>query len=68
MYIGTFCVFWCIQNVIILIYVSEKNIEDMILNPERREFLKDLWSGKYGADLSMKHEFEEDGSFRKLCI
>ena len=53
---------------IILIYVSEKNIEDMILNPERREFLKDLWSGKYGADLSMKHEFEEDGSFRKLCI
>ena len=48
--------------------IPEMNIEDLILNPERREFLKDLWSGKYGADISLKEDFIAEGSFRKLVI
>lgn len=48
--------------------ITEKNIQRLILDPERRAFIKDLWSGRYGADISLKNEYEEDGSFRKLVI
>lgn len=48
--------------------ITERNIQELILNPERRAFIKDLWSGKYGADLSLKEDFIEEGSFRQLVI
>lgn len=48
--------------------ITERNIQELILNPERRAFIKDLWSGKYGADISLKNDFVEDGSFRQLVI
>lgn len=36
------------------LFFSEYNIKKLILDPSRREFIKDLWSGKYGADLSKR--------------
>lgn len=57
----------------LLFFFSEQNIRKLLLEPSRREFIKDLWSGKYGADLSKRPEINGDkfnhgvyGSFRKL--
>lgn len=59
---------------IFFFFCLENNIRKLILDHSRREFIKDLWSGKYGVDLSkrpeIKSKIEEDvyGSFRKLEI
>ncbi|XP_045204374.2 alpha-tocopherol transfer protein-like [Mercenaria mercenaria] len=53
--------------------ITEENIQKLILEPSRRAFIKDLWSGKYHADLSMKPDTTQKtrndgvyGSFRKI--
>ena len=47
--------------------ISEYNIEKLLLDPKRRAFIKDLWSGKYGADITKRPKKEEGyGSFRKI--
>ncbi|WAR00017.1 TTPAL-like protein [Mya arenaria] len=54
--------------------ITENNIKKLLLDPERRKFIKDLWSGRYGADLSRKPQLQDTtdgdlyGSFRKLNI
>lgn len=56
-----------------LIDITEQNIQKLILAPDRRAFIKDLWSGKYYADISLKPDTSLKsradgvyGSFRKI--
>ena len=52
-----------------LICISEQNIQQFLLEPTRRAFLKDLYSGKYPADLSKRPKNAEAmASFRKLNV
>lgn len=49
--------------------IVEKNIKELLLDPERRAFLKELYSGKYSADLKKRPtETETMASFRKLNV
>ncbi|KAH3769039.1 hypothetical protein DPMN_170286 [Dreissena polymorpha] len=46
-----------------------KNIAKDMAKPEVRAFIKDLHSGQYGVDLSLKpHDDEPQASFRKLNV
>lgn len=55
-----------------LVDITEQNIEKLLLEPSRRAFIKNLWSGKYHADLSKRpftsvlNDNGVYGSFRKL--
>lgn len=56
---------------VLLLFSSENYIKKLLLDPERREFIKELWSGKYGVDLDKRpSQAKPDdgvyGSFRKL--
>lgn len=51
--------------------ITEYNIEKLLLEPSRRSFIKELWSGKYHADLSKRPSTVSRsdgmyGSFRKI--
>ena len=49
--------------------ISEYNIQEYLLKPERREYLKEIFSGKYGADRRNKPTgIESAASYRKLNI
>ena len=49
--------------------ISESNIREYLLDPEKREYLKELYSGKYVADVKSKPSgVEPAASFRKLSI
>ncbi|XP_060574203.1 alpha-tocopherol transfer protein-like [Ruditapes philippinarum] len=54
-------------------HITEQNIQKLILEPSRRAFIKDLWSGNYYADLSKKPDTTLKsrvdgvyGSFRRI--
>ena len=50
-------------------FVSEQNIQELILDPVRREFLIEFYSGKYSADLTKRPtDTEATASFRKLNV
>ena len=48
---------------------SEDNINEFLLEPVKREWIKNLYSGIYYADLAKKPtEVEATASFRKLTV
>ena len=48
---------------------SEDNIKEFLLEPVKREWIKNLYSGIYKADLAKKPtEVEVTASFRKLNV
>ena len=52
-----------------LLYFSEQNIEYYLKDPVKREFLKEMYSGKYHADLKKKpKDPEAQASYRKLNV
>ena len=53
----------------LLFIISEQNIKELLLDPVRREFLKEFYSGCYNADLSKKPtDTQATASFRKLNV
>ena len=54
---------------IFFFYISEQNIQDFLMEPARRAFLKDLYSGHYTVKLAERpKDAEAMASFRKLNV
>ena len=52
-----------------LVYISEKNIKNLLCDPFKLAFLRDLYNGNYYADLTKKStDAGQAASFRKLNI
>ena len=52
-----------------ILYCIADNLAEDLLNPHVRDFIRDLHSGKYGVDLSLKPEDDiPQASFRKLNV
>ena len=54
---------------LVIVFLSEWNIKEFFLHPQRREILKDYYSGKYYADKNRgPKDIETMASFRKLSV